>query len=157
MLEKPVQGMKQVATFFVSGVFFGVPVEMVQEVLLSQQMAPVPLAGDTIGGLINLRGQIVTAVDVRRVLKLPEPEAPVESMNVVLRGIEGGSVSLLVDDIGEVLDLSPSAFEAPPANVPELFQRLTDGIYKVSDRLLILLKANELVQSDGEAEKERVQ
>src|SRR5579863_8804310 len=84
----------QFATFFVADLFFGVDVLRVQEVLRFQQMTPVPLAPDVIEGLINLRGQIVTAIDMRRRLRLPPRAGEKTPMNMVVRS-EDGAVSLL--------------------------------------------------------------
>lgn len=128
----------QYATFHVSGLFFGVEVRKVQEVLCAQQMTRVPLAPDVIRGLINLRGQIVTAVDMRRRLELPPPPEGREPMNVVLRA-EEGAVSLLVDEIGDVLEVPSSGFEAPPPNLPAAQRQLIQGVYKLDDRLLLVL------------------
>ena len=95
------------ATFFVADLFFGVDVLRVQEVLRYQQMTRVPDAPQVIEGLINLRGQIVTAIDMRRRLGLPLRSQNAAPMNMVIR-TEDGAVSLLVDEIGDVLDVDTS-------------------------------------------------
>lgn len=138
---------QQVATFFVSDLFFGVPVGSVQEVLLAQRMARVPLAPNTIRGLINLRGQIVTALDVAALLQIPPRDETLEPMNVVLRGVDGGAVSLLVDDIGEVLDVNTAELETPPPHVPERCLRVTKGVHKADGKLLLLLDTKELLRA----------
>src|SRR3954447_7509100 len=94
----------QFSTFFVTDLFFGVDVLNVQEVLRFQPMTPVPQAPGVIEGLINLRGQIVTAVDMRRRLQLPPRDEEKSPMNIVVRTTDG-AVSLLVDEIGDVLDM----------------------------------------------------
>jgi purine-binding chemotaxis protein CheW len=94
----------------VADLFFGVDVLRVQEVLRFQQMTRVPQAPEVIEGLINLRGQIVTAIDMRRRLRLPPRAGDQTPMNMVVR-TEDGAVSLLVDEIGDVLDV-----DAPPTN-----------------------------------------
>ena len=86
----------QFSTFFVADLFFGVDVLRVQEVLRFQQMTRVPQAPEVIEGLINLRGQIVTAIDMRRRLRLPPRGGDQTPMNIVVR-TEDGAVSLLVD------------------------------------------------------------
>src|SRR5579871_6291481 len=96
-----VQASGQFATFFVADLFFGVDVLRVQEVLCFQQMTRVPQASGVVEGLINLRGQIVTAIDMRRRLGLPPRRDGQTPMNMVVR-TEGGAVSLLVDEIGDV-------------------------------------------------------
>jgi len=128
----------QYATFCVNGMFFGVEVIKVQEVLRYQEVTRVPLAPEVIQGLINLRGQIVTAIDMRRRLKLAAPAATARPMNMVIRCAEG-AVSLLVDEIGEVIEVNASAFEPPPVNLPAAQRALIDGVYKLQDRLLLVL------------------
>lgn len=134
------QNSGQFSTFFVADLFFGVDVLRVQEVLRYQQMTRVPQAPDVIEGLINLRGQIVTAIDMRRRLRLP-PRAPGQlPMNMVVR-TEEGAVSLLVDEIGDVLDVDAAAFERPPENLDPADWELIRGVYKLKDRLLLVLDA----------------
>jgi purine-binding chemotaxis protein CheW len=129
----------QFSTFFVADLFFGVDVLHVQEVLRSQPMTSVPQAPDVIEGLINLRGQIVTAIDMRRRLLLPARAADQpESMNMVVRTADG-AVSLLVDEIGDVLDMDPSTYERPPDNLARAAKDLIRGVYKLKDRLLLVL------------------
>lgn len=137
----------QYATFFVDSLFFGIEVIKVQEVLRYQQITAVPLAPDVIQGLINLRGQIVTAIDLRRRLRLA-PRAPETlPMNVVVRG-EESAVSLLVDEIGEVIEVSNSAFEPPPVNMPAAQRTLINGVYKLEGRLLLILNTERTVQPE---------
>jgi len=102
----------QICTFKLADLFLGVDTEIVQEVLRPLVMTPVPLAPQTVQGLINLRGQIVTGIDLRRRLELPEPEKDRASMNVVVR-TWAGPVSLLVDEIGDVLEVDEDSFEGP--------------------------------------------
>jgi purine-binding chemotaxis protein CheW len=128
----------QFSTFFVADLFFGVDVLRVQEVLRFQQMTRVPLAPEVVEGLINLRGQIVTAVDMRRRLQLPARTAGQVPMNMVIR-TEDGAVSLLVDEIGDVLDVDGGAFERPPENLNAAARDLIRGVYKLKDRLLLVL------------------
>ena len=91
------------ATFHVDDAFFGVDATDVQEVIRTQPMTRVPLASDEVSGLINLRGQVVVAIDMRRRLGMPEPDEGAELLNVIVR-TEHGPVSLIVDDIGDVLE-----------------------------------------------------
>lgn len=128
----------QFSTFFVADLFFGVDVLHVQEVLRSQHMTPVPQAPEVIEGLINLRGQIVTAIDMRRRLLLPPNTADQASMNMVVRTADG-AVSLLVDEIGDVLDMDVSTYEQPPENLAPAARDLIRGVYKLKDRLLLVL------------------
>ncbi len=132
------------ATFHVADLFFGVDVLRVQEVLRSQPMTRVPRGPEVIEGLINLRGQIVTAIDMRRRLGLAPRPADAAPMNVVVR-TEDAAVSLLVDAIGDVLDVDSDAFERPPENLDAGARELIRGVYKLEDRLLLVLDVEETV------------
>lgn len=138
----------QYATFVVEDLFFGIDVLRVQEVLRFQQMTPVPLAPGVIEGLINLRGQIVTALDMRRRLKLPVRPAGSLPMNMVVRADEG-PVSLLVDEIGDVLQPDEAAFEPAPDNVTAAVREFIRGVYKLKDRLLLVLDPDKTLAVEG--------
>ena len=129
---------QQFCTFFLDGLRFGVDVQKVQEVVPYQEMTRVPLAPPTIRGLLNLRGQIVTGIDLRRRLELPERPADCLPMNVVLRG-EDSPVSFLVDDIGEVIEVSVEAVEPPPDTLQGRVRELIQGVYPLEDELLLIL------------------
>lgn len=138
-------GSKQFATFFIGDQYFGIDVLNVQEVLRHQEMTRVPLAPGVIQGLINLRGQIVTAVDMRGRLDLPpRNEDAGSSMNMVVRTQEG-AVSLLVDEIGDVVEADHNSFEPPPDNLVPAARELVRGIYKLKDRLLLVLDTERAV------------
>ncbi len=141
---------QQFCTFFLDGAAFGVEVHKVQEVLRCQQTTPVPLAQPTIGGLLNLRGQIVTAIDLRRLLEMPPRAAGVEPMNVVVRTADG-AVSLLVDEIGDVVEVEDGSFEPPPDTLAGLARQMISGVYKLKDRLLLVLKMEKAVEAPGTA------
>jgi purine-binding chemotaxis protein CheW len=145
-LGKPelAQSSQQFSTFFVADLFFGVDVLRVQEVLRYQPMTRVPQAPEVIEGLINLRGQIVTAIDLRRKLKLPPRAAEQVPMNVVVR-TQDGPVSLLVDEIGDVLDVETATYERPPDNLDAAARELITGVYKLKGRLLLVLDAERTV------------
>ena len=139
---------RQLATFYLDGFFFGIEVEKVQEVIRYQEMTRVPLASSVVQGLINLRGQIVTAIDLRRRLELqPRPEGELP-MNVVVRS-EDGAVSLLVDEIGDVLEIADDTLEQPPATVTGLTRELVRGVCKLADQLLLVLDTERAIQIDG--------
>jgi len=132
------RGGVQLSTFFIADFFFGVDVLRVQEVLRAQPMTRVPQAPEVIEGLINLRGQIVTAIDMRRRLKLAPRPADAAPMNMVIR-TEDGAVSLLVDEIGDVLDVDSAAWERAPENLDAQVRDLIRGVYKLDGRLLLVL------------------
>ena len=131
---------RQFCTFQLDRLFFGIEVLQVQEVIRSQQMTRVPLAGRAVRGLINLRGQIVTAIDLRERLGLAPFAADRQPMNVVVRTDEG-AVSLLVDEIGDVLEVDGAAFERPPDTLRGPACGLVRGAFKLPDRLLMVLDA----------------
>ena len=147
----------QFSTFFVADMFFGVNVLNVQEVLRSQQMTAVPQAPDVIEGLINLRGQIVTAIDMRRRLGMPQRTGDQASMNMVVRTVDG-AVRLLVDEIGDVLDMDAAAYERPPENLDSAAKELIRGVYKLQDRLLLVLDEEKTVDvcSSQSSRKEKL-
>jgi purine-binding chemotaxis protein CheW len=134
----------QVATFYVGKYFFGIEVVRVQEVLRSQKMTMVPLAPPVIEGLINLRGQIVPALDMRRRLHLESRPVDAVPMNVIVR-TEEGAVSLIVDDIGDVLDLEPENIEMPPDNMAAEAGEIIHSVYKLKDSLLLLLDTDRTI------------
>lgn len=135
---------KQFCTFFINGLFFGVEVLKVQEVIRYQEMTSVPLASQTIQGLINLRGQIVTAIDLRRRLELPPRGTEELPMNVVVRS-DDGAVSLLVDEIGDVVEISEEIRERPPETLRGVARELVTGVYKLKERLLLILDTEKTV------------
>ncbi len=134
----------QYCTFRVDDLYFGVSVGEVQEVLRHQPMSPVPRASDAIHGLINLRGQIVTAVDLRYCLGLPPREPDALPMNVIVRS-RGEVVSLLVDDIGDVIDTAGLELEPTPSNMPEAVQRVIIGVRPLPEAILLILDADKAV------------
>lgn len=144
---------KEFCTFFLDAFLFGVPVRTVQEVIKKQPMTRVPLAPPVIQGLINLRGQIVSAFDLRRRLGFSERRADQAPENVVVH-LEDGIVSLLVDKIGEVMRVHASAFERPPETITGVAREFITGVYKLADRLLLILdieKAVNVVAAGGRA------
>ena len=137
-------GNVQLATFVVAKFLFGIDVLRVQEVLRFQKMTRVPLAPPVIVGLINLRGQIVPAIDMRCRLHLPPRTSEERPMNLVVRTEEAG-VSLLVDEIGDVLELNSSSFESTPANVAANVREMIRGVYKLKNQLLFVLDTDKTV------------
>ncbi|MEZ6137880.1 MAG: chemotaxis protein CheW [Pirellulaceae bacterium] len=129
---------RQLCTFFLGEHTFGVDAHLVQEVIRYQEMTRVPLTPPSVSGLINLRGQIVTAIDMRKRLSYPERTDGKLPMNVVIRS-EEGAVSLLVDAIGDVIEVSQDCFETPPDTLQGTTRELIGGAYKLKDRLLLVL------------------
>lgn len=142
------QRTRQFCTFYVDDMFLGIDVQQIQEVIRYQSMTRVPLAAPSIRGLINLRGQIVTAIDLRCRLGLPLRATENPPMNVVVRDGEN-AVSLLVDRIGDVLEVEEDLFEPPPSTVRAPVRELIIGAYKLPERLLLVLDT-ERVLSENE-------
>ena len=136
---------RQFCTFYVDRLFFGVEVEKVQEVIRYQQITRVPLAPRVFQGLINLRGQIITALDLRRRLELDDRAADRLPMNVVVKTPDG-PLSLLVDEIGDVQEVQEDVFETPPETLSGVARELIRGTYKLKDRLLLPLNTERVVQ-----------
>jgi purine-binding chemotaxis protein CheW len=135
---------QQFCTFFLRNQFFGIPVQQVQEVIRYQEMTRVPLVPPVIRGLINLRGQIVMAIDLRRRMGMedrPDSELP---MNVVVR-TQDGAVSFLVDEIGDVLEADEENFEAPPETLQGQGRDLLRSVHKMQDRLMLVLDTERAV------------
>ncbi len=130
------------ATFTVADRYVGVPVERVQEVLRAQPITPVPLSHEHIRGLLNLRGQIVTALDLRARLGLSERDAEDATANVIVM-TEDGPLSLLVDRLGDVVAVSDEQFEPPPQTLQTDTRHLIKGAYKLDDALLLDLDLDE--------------
>ena len=136
-------------TFFLDGLFFGVEVQQVQEVIRYQELTRVPLASRVVSGLMNLRGQIVTTVDLRRCLGLPDRTGEKLPMNVVVR-TDDGAASLLVDEIGDVQEVDADAFEPIPDTLHGEVRTLITGAYKLPDRLLLTLDTAKVVALEAE-------
>ena len=138
-------------TFMLGDLYLGVPVTKVQEVIRAQQRTRVPLVSTVVNGLMNLRGEIVTTIDLRRRLELAPLDNGSESMNVVIRSDEG-VVSILVDQIGDVLEVGDAEFESVPATLRGPCRELVSGIYKLDGVLLLILDTDRLLDVPLSAE-----
>jgi purine-binding chemotaxis protein CheW len=135
---------QQFCTFYLDGRYFGVDVRNVQEIIRCQPMTQVPLAPEVVSGLINLRGQIVTAIDLRTRLELQRRHADRLPVNVVVQ-TDDGAVSLLVDEIGDVVEVSQELFERPPETLKGKAREFILGAYKLKNRLLLILDVDRTV------------
>jgi purine-binding chemotaxis protein CheW len=131
-------------TFHLDDMYFGIEVLKVQEVIRHQNTTYVPLAPPVVSGLMNLRGQIVTALDLRRRIGLPAPQTELHPMNVVVR-TKDGLVSLLVDRIGDVLEADDDSFEPPPETLRGVPRELIRGAFKLQGRLLLILDTDRVI------------
>lgn len=140
-------GRHQFCTFYLDPYYFGIDVRAVQEVILHQELTVVPLAPPEVRGVINLRGQIVTAIDLRRRLELPDLENKVPPVHVVVQ-TQGELVSFLVDKVGDVIDVDADHFEHAPDTLKGVAQSLIQGAYKLPSQLLLALDPEKTVDLD---------
>lgn len=131
-------------TATIGGHLFGLPVARVHEVFVPDRMTPVPLAAAEVAGLINLRGRIITMLEMRRRLGLPEGDRRPRQMAI---GVEwhGESYGLLIDEIGEVLTLPAARCETPPANLDARLAEVTAGVHRLDDGLMMVLDVDRVV------------
>jgi purine-binding chemotaxis protein CheW len=133
----------QFCTFHLDGRLFGVKLQQIQEVIRSFDLTELPLAPMVVSGLMNLRGQIVAAIDLRRRLELVPRLKGVEPICVVVRTSDS-VVSLLVDDIGDVVEVQEAAFEPPPETLMGRMRSVILGVYKLDQHLLHVLDTERL-------------
>jgi purine-binding chemotaxis protein CheW len=145
MTQNSVSGItNDFVTFEIGEQLFGVPIDEVQDVFKPQRLTPVPLSHPDVAGVLNLRGRIVTMIDCRQHLGLGR--SSYENMMAV--GVEraGESYGLLIDKIGDVLSLEPSAFEANPVNLDKRWRAVSKGVYRLDRRLLIVLNIGRILE-----------
>ncbi|MEL6178987.1 MAG: chemotaxis protein CheW [Myxococcota bacterium] len=135
---------QQFCTFHLEGLFFGIEVHKVQEVLRYQEMTRVPIASPAIRGLINLRGQLVTAIDLRRRLGLEDRIDQELPMNVIVN-TNDGAVSFLVDEIGDVIQVNGDIFERPPMTMKSNLRSVVHGVCKLERQLMLILDVERAV------------
>ena len=148
--KSDVSDRRQYVSCFVDDLMVGIKVEDVQEVTSGSELTHVPLAPPVVSGLLNLRGHIVTTIDLRRCLQLGSRPADQRPVHIILRTDEG-CVGLLVDQVGDVLDVGDDDFEAPPKTLRSSLRELITGAYKLGDGLLLALDTERaLAFSSGE-------
>jgi purine-binding chemotaxis protein CheW len=131
-------------TLTVADQLCGVPVLGVRDILGEHKITRIPLAPTEIAGSLNLRGRIVTAIDLRRRLRLPLPPTEQPRMSVVAE--QGGELyALLVDQVSEVMSLKASAFERNPPTLPAAWAQFSTGIYRLDNRLMVVLDVGKLL------------
>ena len=128
----------QFCTFYLDKLLFGVELEKVQEVIRYLEITQIPLAPRVVSGLMNLRGQIVTGIDLRRRLELTDRPDGTTPMNVVIRSADG-AVSLLVDEIGDVVEVTDESFERPPETLQGKVREVILGVHKLDKNLMHVL------------------
>jgi len=142
---------RQLATFRLEPHWFGIDVASVQEVVVGREIFPVPLAPPEVAGLVNLRGQIVTVVDLRRRLALDEGQAPERPALIVLRR-DRTPVALAVDAPGEVTEVDEATFEPPPETLRGEIRKLIPGAHALENGLLLLLDLERVLEIGPEPE-----
>jgi len=132
-------------TMTVAGQLFGIPVLQVRDVLGPQRLTRVPLAPPEVAGSLNLRGRIVTSIDVRVRLGIPPRPADQRGMSVVV-DLQGELYSLMVDTVGEVLSLQEQTFETSPSTLDPRWRDVSRGIYRLKDQLLVVIEIEQLLK-----------
>lgn len=135
---------RQFVTMTVAGQSFGLPILDVHDIVVPERITRVPLAAPEVAGLINLRGKIVTAIDMREVLRLPAAEAGTKRVGVTVSH-RGETYTLLVDAVGEVIELSNASFEANPPTLDSRWRHLADGVFRLSQGLLVVLRIERIM------------
>lgn len=138
---------EHLCTFDLDSLFVGIEVSRIQEILRAQPVTPVPLAPSVIRGLMSLRGQIVPVMDLRQRLGVNPAEPELEQFNVLIRTGDG-PISLLVDRVGDVVEVETSLFESAPDTLNAAYRSLIRGAYKLERRLLLALDASSAVTVD---------
>jgi purine-binding chemotaxis protein CheW len=156
--------MKQYATFKLGESLFGVNIILIREIIRNMEITPAALVAEYVHGLINLRGQIVTVLDLKKRLKISAPEDDVEAGIIILKtsgeiasknndlrpgeNTVSDMVGFLADEIGDMVTLEEKNIEAPPANISGIEGRYIDGIAKLEEDLLIILKIAEILKME---------
>ncbi len=136
---------QEFVTFRLADQWLGIPVMLVQEVLVAMRIACVPMAPDAIAGFLNLRGQIVTAVDLRSTLRLPPRAADAEIMNVVVL-LDGELFAFMVDEVGDVVSVATETVELTPATLDPRWRAACTGIVRRDRGLLLVMNVQEVLR-----------
>src|SRR5580693_9500302 len=139
----------QFCTFYLDKLMFGVELEKVQEVIRYLEITEIPLAPNVVRGLMNLRGQIVTGIDLRRRLGLADRPDDAHPMNVVIRSADG-AVSLLVDEIGDVVEVTEESFERPPETLHGKVREVILGVHKLERHLMHVLNTEKACETSDQ-------
>lgn len=134
----------QLCTFYINEHLFGIEVDRVQEVIKQHQITPLPLSPTFVGGLINLRGQIVMVIDLKDKMNLAKSLENSAQMNIVLRHADS-LISLLVDSVGDVISVSPEQIESEHHHLPPEVSKMIMGICKTEQSLLMVLDPQQLI------------
>lgn len=142
------EGSKDFVTIRLAGQLLGIPVLLVQDVIRLQNMTRVPLAPPWVAGVLNLRGRIVTAIDLRERLGMTRRREGEKAAMSVVVDFKGESYSLIIDSVGEVLSLPDSLYEKNPVTLDQRWREVSDGIYRLDDELLVVLDVRRVLDLD---------
>jgi len=137
-------------TAMIGDQLFGFPVSRIQDVFVADRLTSVPLSSPDIAGVLNLRGRIVTAIDIRIRLGLPDPIGKSSQPMAIGVDLEGEIYGLLIDRIGEVIKLDVNHLKAPPANLPPMLAKMATGIHQLEQQLLIILDIDRLLERSSD-------
>ncbi|MBS3886887.1 MAG: chemotaxis protein CheW [Dethiobacter sp.] len=153
--EQPQEELQLVA-FFLQGEEFAVDIQRVREVLKLPPITPLPQSLDFIEGVINLRGEVIPVIDLRKRFRLADA-AKSEKARIIIVEIDEGMVGLIVDSVTEVLHLNPSAIEPPPRRLAGTRTEFISGVGKLGDRLIIILHLEKILSAEEQLEMEHLQ
>lgn len=149
-LHQPGAASADYVTMLVAGQLFGIPVLNVHDVFSPTKLAHVPMAPGEVAGVLNLRGRIVTAIDLRHRLGYPPREDGEKRMAVVIEHL-GEPYSLLIDVAGEVLSLSAESFERNPVNLDPRWREVSEGVYRLESQLMVVLQLDKIIRTGNGA------
>jgi len=138
---------EQLVTMMVDEQLFGIPILRVQDIVEPQQITPVPRAPSAIAGVLNLRGRIVTVIDLRECLGAPPASEDRRLMSVTVEH-KGDLFTLLVDSIGDVRSVPRNAFDKPPVTLDQRMRRLCSGVFRLEGHLLAVLDVEKVLDED---------
>jgi purine-binding chemotaxis protein CheW len=137
-------------TVMIGGQLFGLPISRVQDVFKPEGLTRVPLAAPEIAGVLNLRGRIVTAIDMRRRLGLPQRTDAGPKMAVGIE-LHGESYGLMIDGVGEVLKLGDASRESNPVNLDARLASVSDGVHRLDEQLMVILDVDRVLDMANDA------
>jgi purine-binding chemotaxis protein CheW len=139
---------RQFCTFYLDRLLFGMESQKIQEVVTYRELRPVPLAPAVVSGLMNLRGQVVVALELRRQLELPERSADLTPVCLVVRAA-GGTVCLLADEVGNVVEVEDESFEALPETLSARLRSVILGVHKLDLQLMHVLDTDQVCKIEA--------
>lgn len=143
----------QYVTILISGQLFGLPIERVQDVFMPTGMTRVPLSRKEVAGVLNLRGRIVTAIDMRHRLSLPKGNGDDDEKMAVGIEYKGESYGLIIDNVGEVMQLTRNSLEATPSNLDQRWVEIAAGVHRLDGQLLVVLDVDKVLGAMFESGK----